>query len=75
MLIFLARVRGYRNPSILPEGHRFFYRIIPTPHNHKIYFRGTGFRKGTGLYISVIKKPPGGQVLGVLNKKQHELSF
>jgi hypothetical protein len=71
MLIFLARVRGLANPSILTEGHRFFYRIIPTPHNHKIYFKGGGviYKRGWG------KKTPRGTSPRGLNKKQHELSF
>ena len=61
MLIFLARVRGYRNPSILTEGHRIFYRIIPTPHNHKIYFKGGGviYKGYRVVYIGYKKTPRG----------------
>jgi hypothetical protein len=71
ILIILARVRGMANPSILPEGHRIFYRIIPTPHNHKIFLRGAA------LYIEGygVKKTPRGTSPRGLNKKQHVLSF
>jgi hypothetical protein len=71
ILIFLARGRGYANRSISPEGHRYFYRIIPPPHNHEIKSpiirRGTGFIKSSiirvaGLYIR-------GMGLYIVNKK------
>jgi hypothetical protein len=70
ILIFLARGRGLANQSISPEGHRYFYRIIPTPHNHDkkspIIRRGTGFRKEvlcySVAYIEILHHKGGGVV-------------